>query len=273
MKFILTADWHLSRGKPPCRLDDDWITTQKQHVERVVILAKECNLPIFNVGDIYDTPQQSSEVEQIIPLLLTKHNVEMYVLPGNHDLSYNSMEYLTKCSIGTLLCAKNVYNLQDYGDVRFEHRLVFKNEKDMPPNVKAITAQQLLDENPTTKYIFTGDMHHSFIYEYHGRYVVNPGCLNIQKSNMKDYETGVWKVDTERNSFEWIALPDNPEMITEQHNIIKKANCERISSFIEHIKGTEHNTLDFWEMMESKLDAVNNQDIRYSIYKIKEQVC
>ncbi len=273
MRFILTADWHLRRDKPVCRLDDDWVETQRQHIERVIKLAKETKCPIYNVGDVYDTPVMHPEIEQLIPSLLIKHSVDMYVLAGNHDYYSNAEKYIPRSSIGVLFHSKHVYKLEDTEDCHFEHVLVFKDEKSMPPNVKAQTAQQLLDNNPAATYIFTGDMHHSFIYEKHNRFVINPGCLNIQVSNMKDYETGVWYVDTETNTFTWIPLPDNPELVSQAHNIMRRENNDRISAFIEFIKTKQNNTLDFWELVNSKLDIIQDDDVANNIKLIKEKIC
>ena len=33
MNVIITADWHLRKDKPRCRLDEDWFGTQKKVIQ------------------------------------------------------------------------------------------------------------------------------------------------------------------------------------------------------------------------------------------------
>lgn len=272
MRAIITGDWHLRPDIPICRLDADWIATQKDHVRRIVEAAKQRSCPIYVIGDIFDTPRVPPEIEQIIPHILCEYNVQMRLIPGNHDMKYNAVDYVSRCSIGMLLCAKNVYELEDTPDIHYEHVLVFKDETDMPPNKKAITAATLLEQYPDKKYIITSDMHRAFHFKQDGRHVINPGCMNIQAADMLAYETGVWFVDTDITTIEWIALPDDRSLITAEHNLIKKEKSERISSFIEYLKSDKHHSLDFWETVRHKLELCPNSEIETIINNIKEQI-
>ena len=35
MKGIITADWHLRATRPQCRIDEDWILTQKNALNQI----------------------------------------------------------------------------------------------------------------------------------------------------------------------------------------------------------------------------------------------
>ena len=35
MRFICTADWHLRATRPQCRIDEDWILTQKNALNQI----------------------------------------------------------------------------------------------------------------------------------------------------------------------------------------------------------------------------------------------
>lgn len=272
MRGIITADWHLRSDKPICRLDEDWIEKQKQDVTRIVRLAKERECPIYIIGDIFDTPRVTPEIEQLLPRILMEYGVDVYLIAGNHDLRFNAIEYLDKCSIGTLLCCNHIHQLHDTDEFMFKHVLVFRCEKEMPPNVKAITASELLEKYPDKRIIFTGDMHQSFLFSECRKYVVNPGCMNIQVGNMKDYECGVWYVNTDTNQFEWIATPDDPTMVTNEHNIIKREKAESIGAFIEYMKTQKEHSFDFWYILGQKQQAVNNPAIDELVTTIKETV-
>ena len=48
MKYIVTADWHLRSQKPRCRLDSDWMETQRKALSRIIeclsIKSEKCKI-------------------------------------------------------------------------------------------------------------------------------------------------------------------------------------------------------------------------------------
>jgi hypothetical protein len=134
------------------------------------------------------------------------------------------------------------------------------------------TAEELLSRWPRASIIFTGDYHHGYIYKEtettpfmvvaSGRYVVTPGCMNIQKADELDYEPFVVLWDTEADlnncTFEKIYLDPQRENCTRDHIEAREHKEEEFERVVETIKGNVDITLDF----DSNLEAqVNKMDV------------
>lgn len=142
----------------------------------------------------------------------------------------------------------------------FIHTLCFPDMKSMPPNVNAVCAKDLLEEHPNAKWIFTGDYHHSFHYEWNGRHVVNSGCLIRQAVDMKDYRCGAYFVDTDGNVVEFLPIKDNADMLDDAYIVDEKVRDERIGEFVDKLKGTKAVSLDFADNVEKALASSDLDD-------------
>ena len=239
MRGIITADWHLRATRPRCRIDDDWIGTQRNALNQIAELAGKYNCNVYCVGDVFhsnsDTSFECIQLVQDFSNKLCSFGRTLGILAGNHDLPYHSSGNLSRSAIGVLLQSYNVgYILDSINDTEqalvsasnfdedddmsaiyvFKHILVFPDLKSIPPNLDAVTAKELLAGFPNAQWIFTGDYHHQFHYEKRGRHVVNPGCLLRQASDMKDYQPGVYFVDTDRMICEFIPIIDREGLMT-----------------------------------------------------------
>lgn len=271
MRGIITADWHLRATRPRCRIDDDWMGTQRNALAQIKKISVKKDAPVFVVGDLFHSNSDTSfECIQLVQCLADELG-ELYILAGNHDLPYHSSENIDKSAIGVLLNSQNVFMIADwfekyhfntgekilfsasnfderdytYAKFVFKHILCFPDAKSMPPNVDAITAKELLDEFPNAGWIFTGDYHHNFHYEKNGKHVVNPGCLLRQTSDFKDYQCGVYYVDTEKNIVEFIPIIDNGEFVDDSYILKQEERENRIESFVDKLKNTKNISLDF----------------------------
>lgn len=263
-KGIITADWHLSQTKPRCRIDNDWIETQKKIVHQIFECAKKFKVDVFIVGDIFhsnsDTSFECIKIVQDFAKELEKIGLKLYVIFGNHDLMYHSVENLDKSAVGILMNSENIYFAGDYSDdigaghfnekienkrIIFKHILCFKSKDELPPNVEAVTAQELLDEYDNAKYVFLGDNHHSFIYENKGKKVINPGCLIRRNSNFKDYDCKVVYVNENENIVEFVPIIDNESFVDDSYILKQEEREERIESFVDKLSDTKNVSLDF----------------------------
>lgn len=271
MKFICTADWHLRASRPRCRVDEDWYKTQKDALTQVKEAAIKNECDVIIVGDIFnsnsDTSFQCIQMVQDFAKELQEKNLRVYVLAGNHDLPFHSSENIEKSAIGILLNSENIFSVQELDPKRkeisapnfdqkvedkkyiFRHILCFPDLKSLPPNVNAITAKELLEETPSSEWIFTGDYHHSFHYEKNGRHVINPGCLIRQASDMKDYECGVFYIDTEKSIVDFIPIIEleKGQFIDDSYILKQEEREERIEKFVDKLKETKNISLDFIE--------------------------
>lgn len=267
MKFICTADWHIRATRPRCRIDNDWLETQKKALKQVLKISEDKGAPIIVVGDLFHSNSDTNfECINMVQKLADLAG-GLYILAGNHDLPYHSSENIDKSAIGILLNSENVFKIEDYSDEfsasnfdeedNFEAEIVFKHvltipEDDKPDFVNCETPETLLEKFPKAKWIFTGDYHHNFHYEKNGRHVVNSGCLLRQVADMKDYQCGVYFVDTDEEIVEFISIIDNEDLIDDSYILQENQRNERIESFVDKLRKTKGVSLDF-------LDNVYNE--------------
>lgn len=278
MKFICTADWHIRATRPRCRIDNDWQETQRMALAKVMKVAIDKKSPVLVVGDIFHSNSDTSfECIQLVQQMADKLG-GLYILAGNHDLPYHSSENLDKSAIGVLLNSNNVHLIKDYltkwnleqeypyiisagnfdekdderAEIVFKHVLTIPSE-DKPDFVGCETPESLLEKFPNAKWIFTGDYHHNFHYEKKGRHVVNSGCLLRQASDMKNYQCGVYFVDTDENIVEFIPIIDNEDLIDDSYILQENERNERIESFVDKLKKTKGVSLDFIDNVQNEM--------------------
>lgn len=297
MKFIITADWHLRATKPRCRIDKDWIRTQRKALEQVTKIAKQKNSSVLVVGDLFhsnsDTSFECIQMVQDMALELGS----LYILAGNHDLPYHSSENINKSAIGVLLNSSYIFQIKDlfethyrnsnekinysasnfdeqdnkFAKIVFKHILCFPDLKSLPPNVNALTAKDLLEEFPNAEWIFTGDYHHNFHYEKNHRHVINPGCLLRQASDFKNYQCGVYFVDTEKEIVEFIPIIDKEQFVDDSYILKQEEREQRIENFVEKLKDTKNVSLDFLDNVKKAMQANNfENEIKNTIEELLE---
>lgn len=262
---IITSDWHLRNDVPVCRPEDqeEWLEFQFDKISDITGIATVKDLDIYVIGDIYERSQPYMGVIGRLKMSFYAFEKELYRLAGNHDLPYHSWDNVINSGwflspgkdilhakkgafhFGTLLKKKKA-------SIVFTHQLVFPNEKSKPPMAEGKTAQELLDEYPNAKWIFTGDYHRAFHYENKGRHVVNPGCLTRQSVNEADYDCGFYEVHTATDEVIFHSIGDTVKLKTE-HLEKSKARESRIDAFMEIIRETGKVTLSFVDNLKKKL--------------------
>ena len=268
MRFVLTADWHIRATKPRCRIDEDWIQTQRLALNQIADIANSNDCPVYVVGDLFHSHGDTNfEVVQLIQEFANSLNHGMFILAGNHDLPHHNSSNLHKSAIGILLHCEKINFIQnneyvsagnfdqetENKEIIFKHILCFPDLKSMPPNVNAATAEDLLDEYDNAKWIFTGDYHHNFVYENKGRHVVNSGCLIRQVSDMKDYQCGVYVIDTDLNKIDFVPIVDDYDLVDDSHILRQNEKDERIENMVDKLMDIEAVSLDFIQNIENVL--------------------
>lgn len=258
MKFIFTADWHIRPDRPRCRVDEDWLKTQREQVQFVKKISKERGCPIILGGDLFHKSQVPDSLKSM--LIEELHDVFFYAIGGNHDWPYHSMENISNSSFGVLAKARlitpipqEIGRYKHYGhhlsggnkDVVFIHEPIFASEKDCPPNMKAKTAVQVFDEHPEAKWILCGDVHRGFHVKKQGRHLIMAGALNRQASDYSDYQPKIWYIDIEKDFVEEILVPDDVNLVTDEHIQVKNEREDRIAAFVSLIKSSKKVSLDF----------------------------
>ena len=273
MKLIITADWHIRATRPRCRIDNDWLETQRKALREVLKIFDEKNAPIMVVGDLFHSNSDVSfECLNMVQKVADYAN-GLYILAGNHDLPYHNSENIDKSAIGVLFNSENIFKIEDffnkipdanysacnfdeedneYAEIVFKHILTIPQE-DKPDFVDCETPETLLKKFPKAKWIFTGDYHHNFHYEKNGRHVINSGCLLRQASDMKDYQCGVYFVDTDEEIVEFIPIIDNEDLIDDSYILQENERNERIESFVDKLKKTKGVSLDFVDNVQNEM--------------------
>lgn len=286
MKAIITADWHLRADKPRCRLDENWFVTQQHVLSFISEETKNRGVPLFVVGDIFNTPNVPSSIVNIALdcLLDILSTTAVGILAGNHDLPYHSWANVNNSSFGIL--NRLFDDMGSYGQwahfgeafdgaeedkIRFIHALTFPDLDSIPSNAEAFTAPELLSEYPDN-WIFTGDYHHSFHYEKNGRHVINPGCILRQVADMIEYQPKICYVDTEAEIVEWINIPDNEAMVTDEYLRDAEEREDRISAFIEGVNQSGQVSLNFLDNLEAAMaDNKMNKLVKDTILELVEK--
>ena len=274
MKLIITADWHIRATKPRCRKDENWMETQRKALNQIFEIANAKQCDVFVVGDIFHSNSDTNfecinMVQDFADRLEKECDSLLCIIAGNHDLLYHSSENLNKSAIGILFNSQSIIPINKYYQGKYslsasnfdeeddhDAEIVFKHTLTLPiknPMFESETPETLVEKFPNAKWIFTGDYHKAFDVKVNGCHVINPGCLIRQVSDMKDYQCGVYYVDTEEEIVEFIPIIDNEELVDDSYITIQNEREERIDNFVSKLKDSKHLTLNFIENVENAI--------------------
>lgn len=311
MKFIVTGDNHLRADLPECRLDADWIATQKADLDFIVEQCNKFDAHFLCTGDLFDVPRVPPVITTMFLDAMSQLRPELsiYVIAGNHSLSWHKIENTMESSIGILPILGKTNPQVKYLDAveytengRFEHSayiepdllvvhtLTFPKSEDIPYGANATSAYALLEKYPEASVIFTGDYHHSFEISDDGRLVINPGCMNVQTADMLDYQPKICYIDTDervdvttkhdankvwrwkKSAIQWIDIPKDDRLLTRDHLKRKEERDSRIASFVETIHKDGQIGLSFESNLGKFVESNNlEQDVRDILDEVREE--
>ena len=274
MKILLTADWHIRGDRPRCRLDEDWLESQRQDIQAVVDIARREKVDeAWVLGDLFHQPRAATEAVNMVLVGLKdfREVCPVYILPGNHDLPYHDYGNLEQSSLGIvlksfpelrtreepsgLILAAAPFGLDPvdpHADVWATHQLTFENAETKPPMAGGKIAQDLLDEAPNVHVVVTGDYHRGYVYTgADGRRVITPGCLNIQAADMDDYRPRVYIWDTATAQVTPHYLPLNSAAVVTDYLAAEKERDERMDKCLEVATAAASVTLSFTDNLKA----------------------
>jgi UDP-2,3-diacylglucosamine pyrophosphatase LpxH len=285
MKGIFCSDVHARNDKPRCRLDENWLESFRKVIIEIVNKCNKYKVPLFIIGDIFDTPNVPAIVIVMLIEELSKVENGVYFLSGNHDLPQHSYEKVSESSIGIFCSLAKEHStihhgMSDFGmwadfncefvgnkksKILFMHQLVFKSTKSIPPNCKGLTAPEVCNNFSEYKWIFTGDNHKAFHYENeNGQHLINPGCIIKESADEINYEPSIYYVDTDNEIVKRIKLEsDNSELITDEYIKIENERDERINSFVENIKKDKNISLSIIDNIRKAI--IINKDLKKEV--------
>lgn len=258
---ILSADWHLRHDRPTSR-KDEYLLEQEECVKYIISLANKYDCPIIIAGDLGHRHQWPCWLLWwFISMILTRYKPAPMplLIPGQHDIPFHRIDDIWKSGIAVLELAKvlqitsmSVITMFDNLDVlsfpwgtpidhlkgnrlnpvmAVSHQMVIHN-KPLWPGQDAPKANSLLREFPEYDLILTGDNHQTFVEEYQGRYLVNPGSMMRMTIDQKDHRPCVFLWYGPGNAPEPVYLPAAEDVWNETGKI-ETDRKKRTSKYVE----------------------------------------
>lgn len=256
--LILCADFHLREDQPTCRTDDFW-KAQWHKIDFIKQVQIKYNCPVIHAGDLFHhwkpSPYLLSETIQHL-------SNDFWTVYGQHDLPQHSLELAYKCGINTLKSAGLIEILPEchWGEIPKKHSFIIphsiysiKSRKDINgysilvwhimtyqgkkpwPDCVDLVATKLLRKYPKYDLIVTGDNHQSFVEEYEGRLLVNPGSITRQTAAQSDHKPCVYLWYAEDYRVEPVYLPIKNDVVSREHIKYKEQRDKRIDAFISRL--------------------------------------
>ena len=276
---ILTSDWHLREDTPICRTDNYWDVMWKK-VDFISDLQKKYNCPVLHGGDLFDKSRPSLNLVRETMLHIPN---QFYTIYGQHDLVNHSLSLTDKCGIKVMETAKKLQVLDDmhyfndhlyvsgihWGqepkedpqtDVIFRkehqikkvlvwHKMVWQKTKPYPTCVDP-PASTILKQYKECHLILTGDNHKTFVEEYEGRLLVNPGSMMRMDADQADHKPCVFLWYAEDNSVQQVFLPIEEGVVSREHLVVKQERDSRIDAFISKLNDKYEVSLSFENNLE-----------------------
>lgn len=223
MKFIACADLHFTE-KTPVNRKDDYLDAQLMKFSQILERAENENASLLIAGDVFDNVKTPYKVTKLIMDMIKSYGVDIYAVPGQHDLVYHS-DGLDNTPLGILSTMKQVTILsskvkteitsgidevsligagwneepQEKAHIIVMHRMITYKDPLYPGQTDYSTAAQTLHKYKSATYIVSGDNHQPFdMYQKgKGRALINCGSLMRKGKDQLGHAPCVWMIDTE----------------------------------------------------------------------------
>jgi DNA repair exonuclease SbcCD nuclease subunit len=258
MRIVAIGDVHLCEKPPVCRKDNDFMATQLDKLRQIVTVAKEKDAILVIAGDLYDKWDIGFELIHNVNEILK--GVSVWLVAGNHDLPYHSMDkfrssplVLTDCAVLQPWTEPAGYS---YGEVikpsscnvLVQHRMVYLTDPVHGYDANTYDVKWLFTqpEYKDVNVVITGDNHKAFEYWRDDRHVwINTGSIVRTSVTERDYEPSCWFIDTDNITVERIKLKVNTEAVDRTEMYIKQTKDTFVSEFAAQLKQQVSFQLDF----------------------------
>lgn len=293
---ILTSDWHLRETIPTCRTDAFCEVTQWEKVEFVGHLASQHGCPVIHAGDLFHHWKPSPN---LIRMCIKHLPVQFWTVYGQHDLPQHNWDLREKSGIAALEEARRLrvlggthwgqepeeasYVMEKYEGkihqglnktirkILIWHKMVWQGKRLWPGQTDP-NSLNILKNYEEYDLIVTGDNHHSFIENYEGRLLVNPGSLTRQNAEQIDFQPRIYLFYADENTVRPVDVPIQQGVVTRVHIERSEERSDRIRAFIEKIKGEWEIGMSFEKNLEEFFDTnPTREEIKNLIYKAIEQ--
>lgn len=227
-KYLFAADLHIRTTKPRFRTENNFFKeVGLPKLQWLVNLANTNSARLIIAGDLFHTTKIDILTVNIVIKELRKAVNMPYIVVGQHDLLYQSLD-LSPSPIQTLLYAEVVRLLNtsewnnccglSWGDEKtcdldiqllVMHKTVTEND---PPFFleDAISAKDVLAMYHKAQYICSGDYHRPHVFEQGNRALINPGSMLRMNRDQQDHIPRVYLLETSTNEITKIPFPITP---------------------------------------------------------------
>lgn len=223
MKVLFSADYHLKLNTK--NIPDSWAVNRYNLLfQQLHELEKQVELHIIG-GDIFDRLPNMQELELYFKFV-KGCSIETLIFPGNHEALKKNTTFLTHLkevtnSINPLVRIiddfySNEYfdiipynKLKEYypQDIDFHNKILFTHVRgEIPPHVKPEIDLNLLNR---WEKVYAGDLHSNSNSQRNIFYPGSPVSTSFHRSKI---ETGVFIIDTDKLTEDWIRL-EVPQLI------------------------------------------------------------
>jgi DNA repair exonuclease SbcCD nuclease subunit len=267
-KLAFIGDVHISEKRPRSR-KGDWLKLQQDKLEILKTISNKVD-NLICAGDLFHSVRNSN----LFLAWVIKHLPFMDVVPGNHDLPGNNINYLNKSPLAVMEEAKSIKLLmtpkmvgshiklvpwvwgepvpkidREFGGVNIvvAHYPVYPLAPP-PYHEKALSAHKMREKFSDADLIVASDIHQPHVLRDAKPYFINTGPLMRHSYTEKDIDPRVWIVKIDGNKIE---ISDT--IIDSQKN-----------SFTDEFVGAEHEVnvrIDYFiQKFDQKIDVTLNYD-------------
>lgn len=262
-KILLCADLHIRIDQPISRTDD-YFKAQFEKLEFInqTFVDHNCIYAIC-AGDFFHKAKSHKLLEWKLMSMASPFINSTYTIPGNHDLPYHNLEKLNESSLGLLDAANNIEVFPTPLGTMFKLDLIDRIigiihsliHKDNPIKIKDQTiskdAKKILKENPDCDLILSGDNHETFVEEYEGRLLVNPGSMMRMTAAQTEHKPCVFLYDLKEHSLEQVFIPIKKNVIDRSHIDKEQQKQDRFNTLINRMSENVELSLSFESNMKN----------------------
>ena len=294
---IVTADWHLSSTCPPARSGEkDWFKAMERSLTFLFQQARMHNIPILVAGDIFDhwkaTPELINFCLDVFP-----RDVDIFSIPGQHDLPNHSYTEINKSAYMTLIKSGLIKDTYDKSHLLFSDLYVrlagWEQDLCIPPKKNTFSCnlglihkylwvpdasypnapmsskvtKKLIKSYAGYDIIVSGDNHKHFSTSTKPMFY-NCGALFRRKSDEIDYKPSFGIVSSDK-TVERVFIPTHEEVISPTTKISESLSNFDIASYLKNIKRTD--SLDFLQALDNILEK--SSDVSKEVIKLITEVC
>lgn len=274
---ILCSDLHLSHICPPARAaEPDWYAAMDRMLGQVRDLANENRCPVICAGDVFDRWNSPPELIN----WAIDHLLEMYAIPGQHDLPMHNYKDIERSAYWTLIQAGVVHSIPEgmhcrdivdgcvvvgwpfgmsdmiesprgaYGDdvkLAVAHSYVWIQGKSYPGAPKETRLGRFNIRLHGYDAAVFGDNHQPFLTKSLKCNVINPGCLIRRKSDERGIHPCVGLLQEDGTIVKQTLDASDDKWVEIGEELEQIQTAEGLTEFLDGLKGLETYSLDFKE--------------------------